>query len=74
MVNEKDYMPTETGLAQGARGGQVERLQDYLRRYGYIESPVLESFGMETVPGMAAPAPERRSHCRPHGPTALRRP
>jgi hypothetical protein len=60
MVNEKDYMPTETGLAQGARGGQVERLQDYLRRYGYIESPVLESFGMETVPGMAAPAPEER--------------
>jgi Matrixin/Putative peptidoglycan binding domain len=58
VANEKDYMPTEVGLAQGAQGDQVERLQEYLRRYGYTESPVPESFGMETVPGLAAPPPE----------------
>jgi hypothetical protein len=73
VANEKDYMPTETGLAQGARGEQVERLQDYLRRYGYIESPVPESFGMETAPGFSAPAPEERGAFDENTATALRR-
>ena len=72
MANEKDYMPTEVGLAQGAQGDQVERLQEYLRRYGYTESPVPESFGMETVPGLAAPlqrkgASSTRTPARPSG-------
>jgi len=60
VANEKDYMPTEAGLARDAQGDQVERLQDYLMRYGYIESGAQESFGLQTVRGMAAPAPEQR--------------
>jgi peptidoglycan hydrolase-like protein with peptidoglycan-binding domain len=73
VTNEKDYMPTETGFAQGAQGDQVERLQDYLRRYGYIESRVPEAFGMETVPGFAAPAPEESGLFDENTATALRR-
>jgi hypothetical protein len=72
VANEKDYMPTEAGLAQGAQGDQVERLQDYLMRYGYIESRAAESFGLETVRGMAAPAPEQRGRFDDNTARALR--
>lgn len=73
MANDKDYMPTEAGLAQGAQGDQVERLQDYLMRYGYLESRVAEPFGLETAPGFSAPAPEERALFDENTATALRR-
>jgi peptidoglycan hydrolase-like protein with peptidoglycan-binding domain len=44
----KDYMPTQAGLAEGATGDQVSRLQQYLARYGYLESPTLATFGVDT--------------------------
>ncbi len=62
MANEQNYIPTEAGLSQGDQGDQVERLQEYLSKYGYLESPAPESFGLETVRGMALPAPEERGH------------
>ena len=42
----KPYVPTNAGLREGDKGPEVERLQSYLRKFGYIASPVLESFGM----------------------------
>ena len=45
-TKRKLYVPTKAGLKQGDKGPQVKRLQDYLSKFGYIESPVLESFGM----------------------------
>ena len=45
-TKRKPYVPTKSGLKQGDKGPQVKRLQSYLSKFGYIESPVLESFGM----------------------------
>ena len=41
----KDYVPQSAGLAAGARGGDVERLQRYLAQFGYLESPTLDGYG-----------------------------
>jgi hypothetical protein len=73
VANEKDYMPTQAGLSLGDRGDQVERLQEYLMRYGYLESRVAESFGPEPVPGFSAPAPEERGVFDENTDTALMR-
>lgn len=54
----KDYMPTSAGLAPGSRGEDVRRLQDYLAKFGYLESPLLEAFSVRT-PLAELPAPER---------------
>ena len=57
MPQEKDYMPNVSGLALGAAGDAVQRLQAYLAKYGYLESPVVGSFGAPTelaeAPGYA---------------------
>lgn len=55
MANEKDYIPTAVGLKEGDTGDEVERLQLYLAKYGYItdlegEPSVLEAFGEEIPP------------------------
>jgi len=50
MTNEKDYMPTAAGLKAGDEGDEVKRLQSYLAKYGYLQSPVAEEFGVETLP------------------------
>jgi peptidoglycan hydrolase-like protein with peptidoglycan-binding domain len=53
-ATRKDYMPTSAGLAAGSRGDDVKRLQDYLAKFGYLESPLLEAFSART---MLAPLP-----------------
>jgi len=58
MANEKDYMPTVSGLAPGARGTEVTRLQAYLAKFGYLDSPVLDTFRARTLL-TPAPAAER---------------
>lgn len=57
MANEKDYIPTVSGLILGSRGDEVERLQAYLAMFGYLESPVLDTFRVRTV---IAPAPDAK--------------
>jgi peptidoglycan hydrolase-like protein with peptidoglycan-binding domain len=41
----KDYVPQAAGLETGAEGEDVERLQRYLARFGYLESESLDGFG-----------------------------
>jgi hypothetical protein len=40
MPNEelKDYMPQKAGIAHGAKGNEVKRLQRYLKKFGYLEA------------------------------------
>jgi hypothetical protein len=45
----KDYIPTTAGLELGDEGTDVERLQAYLRKYGYIDSQVLDTYGSREV-------------------------
>ncbi|HEY0319572.1 MAG TPA: matrixin family metalloprotease [Pyrinomonadaceae bacterium] len=57
-MQPKDYIPTSAGFQLGDEGGNVERLQAYLMKYGYIESPVLDTFGVkEEAMTIEAPTP-----------------
>jgi peptidoglycan hydrolase-like protein with peptidoglycan-binding domain len=57
-TQRKDYVPTKAGLKKGAQGEQIKRLNRYLSQFGYIESPVLEAFGVPSERA-AAPGPSR---------------
>ena len=48
LTGEKDYVPQAAGLAEGAKGRDVERLQRYLQEFGYSQGAHLESFGVDT--------------------------
>jgi predicted Zn-dependent protease len=57
-MHVEDYIPTSAGLELGDEGTDVERLQAYLRKYGYIDSPILDTFSTrEEASAEAAPAP-----------------
>jgi peptidoglycan hydrolase-like protein with peptidoglycan-binding domain len=58
MANEKDYIPRMVGLSQGDQGEEIERLQAYLEKFGYLQSPVLETFGIRAM--RAVPPTARR--------------
>ncbi len=49
-----DYLPTASGLKTGSKGDQVKRLQRYLTNFGYLDSTVLDTYG---VPRDRAAAP-----------------
>jgi hypothetical protein len=68
----KDYVPTKTGLKEGATGAQVEQLQRYLENFGYLESSRLELFGVPREQA-AAPPPERSGAFDVNTARALRR-
>lgn len=44
---QKDYVPRAAGLALGDSGSDVARLQAYLKKFGYLESPTMELFGID---------------------------
>ena len=44
LTREKAFVP-RTGLAEGSQGEDVTRLHQYLQKFGYIQSDVLEEFG-----------------------------
>ena len=44
LTRDKDFVPHSAGLSQGASGKDVERLQNYLREFGYIGNEKLEAF------------------------------
>lgn len=48
-ATQKDYLPTSAALAIGSKGDDVTRLQTYLAKFGYLESPLLEVFSARTV-------------------------
>lgn len=45
MPQDKNYIPTTAGFEQGDQGEDVRRLQNYLSRFGYLESPSTTAFG-----------------------------
>ena len=49
LTRQKTHVPTARGLKRGAKGDQVQRLQAYLTRFGYIQSPELQAFGVEAA-------------------------
>lgn len=56
MVELSDYVPRESGASRGSRGVDVRRLQNYLTMFGYLDSPVLDDFGVRHT--MAQPPPD----------------
>jgi len=52
----KEYVPTESGAALGSAGDQVERLQSYLRQFGYLRPTRQEAGGFAPL-AAASPAP-----------------
>lgn len=54
-MQSKEYV-----LAQGDEGPNVERLQSYLKKFGYLESPVLNTFGTRED-ALAEESPARMS-------------
>ncbi len=46
-TREKDFVPRAAGLEKGASGSDVERLQSYLRQFGYLDSALRATFGVE---------------------------
>ncbi len=52
-------MPKEPGLVSGARGKEVERLQVYLGKFGYLESPVLDEFRLRSPITSSPPVAEK---------------
>ena len=57
MAEVKDYMPRSAGVSAGDKGDDVDRLQKYLRKFGYFDTEELESFGASNA--MAEPAPSK---------------
>ena len=45
-TRSKPFVPQTVGLALGAVGSDVERLQNYLKEFGYIGSEKLQAFGL----------------------------
>jgi hypothetical protein len=41
-----DDLPRAEGLHEGDSGDEVRRLQSYLEKFGYLDSPRLEEYGV----------------------------
>jgi peptidoglycan hydrolase-like protein with peptidoglycan-binding domain len=54
----KSHVPTASGLKRGDEGNQVKRLQAYLAKFGYLDSPDLGAFGVPSAKAFA-PSPQR---------------
>lgn len=61
-MQDKNYIPTTAGLQQGDEGEDVQRLQNYLSKFGYIESPNAAVYGT---------TPERTTASAPEAPGAF---
>ena len=55
MTDANDMVPESAGLSLGDSGTDVRRLQRYLERFGYLDSPVLAQFGVSADLAEAAP-------------------
>ena len=60
MSDESASIPQAVGLARGAEGADVEKLHEYLRRFGYLALPDAgEMTGVRTAAPAAEPEPGR---------------
>lgn len=55
MTSPSDMIPQTAGAAMGDAGPDVRRLQRYLARFGYLDSPTLQEFGVGANLAEAAP-------------------
>ena len=46
LTRSKSFVPQASNLKQGDKGDDVKRLQDYLTKFGFMESPSTEAFGL----------------------------
>jgi len=60
LTRSKSFVPQTSSLKQGDKGDDPKRLQDYLTRFGYMESPANEAFGL--VKARVAAPPEREGN------------
>ena len=56
MARERKDVPTQPGAAVGSKGVNVERLQEYLERFGYIRSDAHTEFGVSAEGAAPRPA------------------
>lgn len=69
MTTQDDMVPKSTGCKKGDSGADVRRLQAYLARFGYLDSPLLDEFGLSHAE--AEPAPEKEGTFDEHTERAL---
>lgn len=55
MASKDDMVPKSTGAKKGDSGVDVQRIQNYLTTFGYLESETLDRFGVSH--DLASPAP-----------------
>ena len=48
-LKTKPHLPQAPGLERGDEGDDVARLQNYLTQFGYLASPIAESFGVREL-------------------------
>ena len=44
LTSSKSFVPQTSSLKQGDKGDDAKRLQEYLTKFGYMESPATEAF------------------------------
>ena len=55
LTASKSFVPQTSSLKRGDKGDDVKRLQEYLTKFGYTESPLTEAFGSEKARVSAPP-------------------
>jgi peptidoglycan hydrolase-like protein with peptidoglycan-binding domain len=55
LTASKSFVPQSSSLKRGDKGDDVKRLQEYLTKFGYTESPLTEAFGSEKARVAAPP-------------------
>ena len=58
LTGSKSFVPQTSSLKQGDKGDDAKRLQDYLTKFGYLESPATEAFGLVKAAVAAPPEQE----------------
>lgn len=69
MATQDDIIPKTSGQKKGDSGADVRRLHTYLSRYGYLDSPVLDRFGLSHK--HVEPPPDDESRFDKHTEAAL---
>lgn len=71
MPMKGDLVPSRAGLSKGSEGVNVEKLQNYLEQFGYLQSERIEKSGIRTA--IAESAPEKKGSFDDHTEKALRK-
>jgi peptidoglycan hydrolase-like protein with peptidoglycan-binding domain len=58
LAANKSFVPQTSSMKLGDKGDDAKRLQEYLTKFGYMESPTLKAFGVTTTKAAAPPENE----------------